>query len=237
MAQTGENMPPAEWPESIRPRGLVILIHGTWARGRLRVRDFKSRGAEYDQLHAPWMHEGSHFRRRLTNDLPSHIDWQIERFDWCGSNSVRKRHVAAFDLMRRLRAADQFHTLLIVGHSHGGTIAFDALTRLKSSRHHVMLVTLATPFLSCYLDTRDAGIYWFSTYFLLTSGAFLSLGALFGGGGLGELIQRIGDTYGSIALLGLVFGVPVILIVGAKLLSPWLFGVSTREVIPQETTC
>lgn len=71
-----------------------------------------------------------------------------ESFTWSGRNRFADRFRAAEQLAHRLReleADEHISSVILVGHSHGGNIALDAMSRASVAKTAV--VTLSTPFL------------------------------------------------------------------------------------------
>jgi pimeloyl-ACP methyl ester carboxylesterase len=116
----------------------VHLVHGTWANGWLKSKN-------------SWFNQDSDTYRRLMDQLPSGT--QVQAFLWSGKNSIDARDKAAGSLCRYLEDAisQSPHTShVIVAHSHGGTVAADALGRLfqcsPQQSQVKALICLATPF-------------------------------------------------------------------------------------------
>lgn len=116
----------------------VHLVHGTWANGLMRPQQ-------------TWFDRGSAVYQLLRNHLPP--DTEIESFTWSGQNSIASRTTAAESFCQYLQSsvAQHPHTdHIIVAHSHGGTVAADALSRLSERSTDLSsvkgLICLATPF-------------------------------------------------------------------------------------------
>jgi pimeloyl-ACP methyl ester carboxylesterase len=116
----------------------VHLVHGTWANGLLKPRQ-------------AWFDRGSVVYERLRNCVPR--DSEIESFRWSGRNNISSRAVAAESFAQHLESSITQHPHsehIIVAHSHGGTVAADALLRLSERTQAISkikgLVCLATPF-------------------------------------------------------------------------------------------
>lgn len=118
-----------------RGRVIVHLIHGTWARGF-----FGGRKA--------WTVGGSDVCLKLTAALPPGTS--LEPFLWSGRNSFSARSEASNELRRHLvrsagREPDAAH--VVVAHSHGGTVASQALLDKPLVGVDLRaIVCLATPF-------------------------------------------------------------------------------------------
>jgi Lipase (class 3) len=92
----------------------IRLIHGTWGRAFF--------------LKKPrWFEERSLFRTRFEQALSeAGIEADIKVFPWSGAQAVTARLSAAQALAAELRQEQEdypFVTQIIIGHSHGGTIA------------------------------------------------------------------------------------------------------------------
>lgn len=159
--------------ELAAPRLVVMLVHGTFARGggRQLQRNLKAwwarlRGhqpAEAGLWPAPaakagkrwWFEAGSVFEEKLvdllkTDGLPPG-SLVFERIAWSGRNTFADREAAATTLREALAAARSAHPglpLVVLAHSHGGTVAVKAL----DARHPACpagvqaLLTLGSPF-------------------------------------------------------------------------------------------
>ncbi len=114
----------------------VILIHGTWGQN------------------ARWTHEESGFCWSLSEKLKRQV--VFKRFSWSGRNGMFARAHAAAKLQSLLDEPSQVPRLLIT-HSHGGSIALQAI---GSGKHKVAgIVCLNTPFvLTLGRDVRFASI-------------------------------------------------------------------------------
>lgn len=116
----------------------VHLVHGTWAAGLLKPRN-------------AWFEQGSETYERLRRELPQSA--QIEAFSWSGRNTVASRAEAAVALVGHLQQSAARYpnsTHVVVAHSHGGTVAVQALSNLDDQQvlrsKLRALVCLATPF-------------------------------------------------------------------------------------------
>ncbi len=108
----------------------IILVHGTWGR------------------RSGWTFPDSALHARLGTEFP---DAKVERFEWSGKNRHRARAEAAAELGRHIDAEPAGHVVL-VGHSHGGSVAERTLIhrgwgRADGERDDVGAVTVGTPFL------------------------------------------------------------------------------------------
>jgi hypothetical protein len=151
---------------------VVHLVHGTWGRGFLPVILeelpansrwswlFRTRDSASE---APlWFAPESEFRRSVAGMVEPALRDQLEfrEFLWTGSNSMRARKVAADALRSHLQsqllaAPDACH--LLVAHSHGGVVAFDAVTRNGGTGKLSLdgILSLGTPYLAVGEDTED----------------------------------------------------------------------------------
>jgi len=137
-----------------RPLNLV-LVHGTWADGlpaaasdavraalRLRSRARPTSGQTY------WYQTGHPFGARLQQAFEARgvAMQRHEPHMWSGANTFTARTEAGLALAATL-ASLQGPTL-VIGHSHGGSVALHALAALDARRAaEIDLVTLNTPFL------------------------------------------------------------------------------------------
>jgi pimeloyl-ACP methyl ester carboxylesterase len=109
---------------------VVTLIHGTWSP------------------RAPWVREGMPIPDAIHRAVP---DAQLVTFDWSGKNSHRHRMSAADALrvhiedVERREGSGVRH--ILVGHSHGATVALYALRDSETEKRVSGLVTLGAPFL------------------------------------------------------------------------------------------
>ena len=124
----------------------VYLVHGMWGRGLFpRVRPRKV---------PRWFERDSAFFRQLTAELGGESpSLEVVPFNWSGANSLVERYEAAAELASRIE--EGLHPLVrtrvvILGHSHGGSVALMASHMLRGSIDRgalsVDVVTLATPF-------------------------------------------------------------------------------------------
>lgn len=116
----------------------IHLVHGTWANGW-----FKSKTA--------WFNPDSVSYQRIIDQLPQ--DVQVEPFLWSGKNSVAARSKAASILRGHIEKSisnDPHTDHVILAHSHGGTVAVEALGGINQKSQGApqikALICLATPF-------------------------------------------------------------------------------------------
>lgn len=120
---------------------IAIMVHGTYA------------GAE-ENCGESWWQSGSPVGTKIQALLPSSIRVakESEVFHWSGDNSERSRNKAAAKLLRHLRSLDQqgqdYH---LVGHSHGGSVIWNAIQLSALLRRPLRglksWTTIGTPFM------------------------------------------------------------------------------------------
>lgn len=119
------------------------LVHGTWAKGL--------RGTA-----RAWSEPGEAAYECLQSKLPANS--QFESFTWSGRNSMAARTIAANDLQQHLRQSLREHPRdchIVLAHSHGGTVANQAVTGCDLDGAIRGLICLATPF--AYLVSPSLG--------------------------------------------------------------------------------
>lgn len=122
-------------------------MHGTWPYGlfgwRAWLWPFGKRKA--------WFEEGSEILEAIASQVSGDIEFRA--FGWSGRNSFFAREAAARELIGHLDAAlierpDVMH--VVIGHSHGGTVAAKALAdrsgSLRGNCRIRALICMATPF-------------------------------------------------------------------------------------------
>jgi hypothetical protein len=119
----------------------AILVHGTFA------------GAPEDTGQS-WWQAASPISRQLQKSLPAsvHVARESQVFHWSGENSERARNKAALDLLSLMKsyesAGANYH---LVGHSHGGSVIWNALKLATLNRQNLTHLrswtTVGTPFL------------------------------------------------------------------------------------------
>lgn len=128
-----------------------LLVHGTWARGML-----------FPTEKAAWCEPGSPLRKMVDDmmeDLPA--PYNVETFEWSGSNSFRSRLKWANKLAGRLdliRQANEETFIHIVAHSHGGNLVMNCLADPAQQRQVGSATFLSTPFLHVYPRRRDPDV-------------------------------------------------------------------------------
>jgi hypothetical protein len=111
---------------------VITLIHGTFAGN------------------ASWMRSRSLFRAQLRTEIPDPIVFKVFKWGYF-NNSPRARSRATSDLQKRLKRTllahpDAIH--VVIGHSHGGNVALQALKDPILSARIAAVVCLATPFIA-----------------------------------------------------------------------------------------
>lgn len=140
-------------PDGTAPTLWVHVIHGTWAN------------PEKAKVRPAWSEPGG----SLEAALRTHGDagtWQRVRFavapHWSGTNSFAARAAAAADLSAYFREVlfdhrTTFDRHVVVAHSHGGTVAAEALRDLGPLAEEFSgLLTLGTPFVQRVRKVEDA---------------------------------------------------------------------------------
>lgn len=133
--------------EAEHPDHVVILVHGTWARGAIPV--VRKRAAA-------WCLERSACRRAVAEALGDDVKFEI--FNWSGRNSLHERLAAAEQLGRKvleLRARHDGAALHVIAHSHGGNVVFYAMRNKEVRRELRSVACLSTPFL--HVERRRIG--------------------------------------------------------------------------------
>jgi hypothetical protein len=133
---------------SIAPHVVVTLVHGTWAR------------------RADWTTASSPLCRTICE--VAHGPVRFEQFLWSGRNTITSRRKAVTRLISQLEASQSrwpHARHFVIGHSHGGNIAFQAMRERSVAARIVGLACLSTPFLC--VSPRELGpvgriaLWWF----------------------------------------------------------------------------
>ncbi|OKO90157.1 hypothetical protein AC629_05070 [Bradyrhizobium sp. NAS80.1] len=117
------------------------------------------------------------FRSKLESELrEADIAASYRIFQWSGGNSVRDRARAAEELSHQLASDPDNANSIVIAHSHGGNVAFLAISKLGNRGANFHLITLATPFVRVF-PARHAGSFEFigAMSFFVTLGFGLSL--------------------------------------------------------------
>lgn len=146
--------------ESLRYEGPtalhIILVHGTWGRCFWPNRQVGSSGSR----NANWFEATSAFANGLREAIHFwRIDCHYHPFAWAGSNSIRERNKAARELASLVTSLEQQHPhdgIVVIGHSHGGSVAMRMMQHLADPPANLRIVTLATPFLGIETSRRGA---------------------------------------------------------------------------------
>ena len=133
------------------PRGMgaqvVRGLRATWARLRRRVPDEASLWSS----RTAWFQDGSDFVKAITAPLDrTRVD--VETFYWSGRNTFAERESARLALrafLTRLAARCPGTPQVLVAHSHGGTVACDAVGDpfVDPPDEVVQIITMGTPFI------------------------------------------------------------------------------------------
>jgi hypothetical protein len=138
--------PAADSPTA--PHVVVTLVHGTFAR------------------RADWTTESSPLCRTIRETMREPV--RFEQFLWSGWNTVTSRRKAVERLishLARLQTRWPQARHFVVGHSHGGNIAFQAMRDKAVEARIAGVVCLSTPFL--WASPRNLGpvgriaLWWF----------------------------------------------------------------------------
>jgi hypothetical protein len=149
----------------VERRIIIHLVHGTWGRGFMSVvrEDLQFSEVWRRIVRAPksattrplWFQPGSEFREKVRDKVGPKLGLTIDfrEFLWSGSNSLRARHAAAEELYSHLQSEfdkepEACH--LLIAHSHGGVVAFNAVTREEGLQRRQLdgILSLGTPYLS-----------------------------------------------------------------------------------------
>ena len=133
--------PASQDDKTPRASDLVILVHGTFA------------GDDSDTGNK-WWQSGSRAVLQLERRLPKNVCVATgeEVFHWSGENGERARSKAAVQLLEHLRPLEEAgRSYHLVGHSHGGSVIWNALRMATLSRKPLRglesWATVGTPFL------------------------------------------------------------------------------------------
>jgi hypothetical protein len=99
-------------------------------------------------------------------------------FRWSGANSVFHRARAADELTRLLASDPDNANSIVIAHSHGGNVAFRALSKLGTRGARITLITLATPFLRVFPTWSGPGFWqvYLTLFAMVTLGVSIVLG-------------------------------------------------------------
>lgn len=161
------NITVVHWVHGTFPRGLCrqlvwnLAAPWRWWRAQRghRVEDVYPRPHRHPRRRH-WFEEGSEFESAIRQRLgPEAEHYKFERFKWSGNNSWKAREVASIELRRHLEASQRRRPEadhLVIAHSHGGTVAVNALDLAPTGcgERTVAILTLATPFVRLALRHR-----------------------------------------------------------------------------------
>jgi len=119
------------------------LVHGTWAKGLRRTA-------------RAWSEPGEAAYENLRGKLPENS--QFESFNWSGRNSMAARTEASNRLQQHLRQSLHEHPNdchIVLAHSHGGTVANQAVNCSDLDGAIRGLICLATPFTYLVMPTLE----------------------------------------------------------------------------------
>ncbi len=160
---------------------IITMVHGTYGRGFF-PKEYRARTRSWlgKLVPPPWFHEGSVFRSRLESELQKEdITATFRIFRWSGANSVFHRARAADELNRLLASDPDDANSIVIAHSHGGNVAFRAISKLGSRGARINLITLATPFLRVF-PTWSGRSFWqvyITLFATVTLGVSIVMGA------------------------------------------------------------
>src|SRR5262245_59870133 len=151
---------------------IITMVHGTWGRGFFPKEYRAQPRSWWHRLRPiappPWFHEGSVFRSRLESELrKENIATTFRPFEWSGANSVFHRARAADELNSLLVSDPDDANSIVIAHSHGGNVAFRAISTLGSRGARIHLITLATPFLRVFPTWSGPSFWEVAMYFSL----------------------------------------------------------------------
>ena len=125
------------YPED-KHKVIVTLVHGTFQRG------------------ATWVSKDSEFSEALRRTIPFPVE--VQAFRWSGKNSHAARIAAAEQLREhvlRLRRMHPESSQVCIGHSHGGSLLYYALSDAEFETALQGYAFLSTPFL--HFQNRNFG--------------------------------------------------------------------------------
>jgi len=154
---------------------IVHLVHGTWPEGLWKAckdtcrRFFTGRDPGRSASGSKcWFQNQHRFHTDLTAQLIAQgFDPCILELTWSGANSFDHRSNAAAILAAVLKQLAPQGRQVVIGHSHGGSVALEAVNLLD--KEEVEVVTLATPFLRVERFASNKGLWgtfalwWMST--------------------------------------------------------------------------
>ncbi|TFV70223.1 hypothetical protein E4K64_30675 [Bradyrhizobium frederickii] len=187
---------------SADPAWIITLVHGTWGRGFFSL-DKPTKSPR-------WFEAGSEFRHHLSIELET-LGIPAPHFEvckWSGSNSIAARESAARQLADQLESQQRLNPgrrQLVIAHSHGGNVAVRATTHLKSTDKHILVATLATPFIEIFPRSSILSPSPVLTFVYLAANVMLGVFPfLFLTGIIKPLTQFWLVLYGPLALIAIV---------------------------------
>lgn len=188
---------------------LVLLVHGTWARG------------------AEWCKEGSEIQNALSKRLdPRHFKI-VPSFEWTDRNRFRARHFATTRLKAAIsKYSEQFENIYIIGHSHGGTIAAKAADSASATNVHVL--SFGTPYLN--VKRNILGLLYLATTFLIfmvgvTSIVLFILMHV----GMSKIVVLFGIALGNLGWLQYAIGIPLLAAISLIMIGLLIFSIAYTQ--------
>ena len=161
-------MPSSDSAGEPKPTCIITMVHGTWGNGFFPKKHRPQHRSWVRQLigRSPrrWFDETSPFRKALESELEKeNVSATFRPFLWSGANSVCARARAADELAKLIGSDPEQTRSVVIAHSHGGNVAFRAISKLGTRGSKIHLITLATPFLRVFptkfgLGFGDAGV-------------------------------------------------------------------------------
>lgn len=108
----------------------IILIWGTFARD------------------ADWVQQDSFLRQNLREHLDPEIDVDFHIHDWTGGNTHKDRNDGSVSLANTITELkmQSDRRLFVIGHSHGGSVANNAMNYLRENTKPDGIITMGSPF-------------------------------------------------------------------------------------------
>lgn len=147
--------------ESHSQQVLVYLVHGTWPNGGLGVHHLhkvwhfiRTRRFSPPPPESRWDQVRSGFRQSVLSATDHVAQTTIVPYSWSGNNYEEDRVAAAMDLAEVIQTqteATPHAKVILVGHSHGGTVCVESFRRFMSvdTRAAILgILTISTPFIT-----------------------------------------------------------------------------------------
>lgn len=125
------------------PHPVYIILHGTW-------------GAE-----TSWHIPNGDFFDALEKTAKKQ-NGSVVSFRWSGANSIQERNKAAQNLAKLIETYNDSIDIIIVGHSHGGTVAL--LASQLTQKKITLLYTLGTPINKAIYPNMDTIHYCYNLF-------------------------------------------------------------------------